>query len=119
MVEDLKSVKKELRKRKIKEKVNEIKVKINHFYLEHEEEIKVLAPAALAGGALLTRELVRRSRIKADFKMKNCRHYDRRMDQYVWSKRALKASELKIMNRMYANGATKADALEALGLLKM
>ena len=119
MVDDMKNVKKELKKRKIKEKLNQAKAWANRFYMEHEDEIKTLGPAALAGGALLTRELIRRSRIKADFKMKNCRHYDRRMDQYVWSKRPLKASELKILNRMYSNGATKADALEALGLLKM
>lgn len=118
-VTEMKEIEKELKRRKRKAWIDDKIQKANQFYVEHEAGCKIGASVLLGGGALLGKEILRRSKLNHEFKTKACRHYDRRMDQYVWSKRALKADELKMLNRMYGNGMTKADALEALGLLKV
>lgn len=53
-----------------------------------------------------------------DLKMVECRHYDRRTDQYWFSKRPLKTSEKMMMDKLYSEGRSKGEILNDMGLLR-
>ena len=53
-----------------------------------------------------------------DFKLIECRHYDRRTDTYWISKRPLKTSEKMMMDKLYSEGRSKGEILNQMGLLR-
>ena len=56
--------------------------------------------------------------VKKEIKLMECRHYDRRTDEYWFSRRPLKSTEKLQLEKYYQNGMSKGEALRRMGLLK-
>ena len=86
--------------------------------VEHEDMVRKYAPMLVGICALAAKEGIRRAREDREYNKKACGHYDRRTAEWVWSTRKLTNSEAKILNRLYAEGYSKREILESLGLLR-
>ena len=77
----------------------------------------------VAIGALTAITFVGKKVIKAvennrEMKITECRHYDRRADEYYSSKRPLKTYEKIRLDKEYREGRSKGEILKSMGLLK-
>lgn len=85
---------------------------------EHPAEA-IMITTTVVGGIYKGARLITRNReIRHDEFVRNCRHYDRKHDQWVTATRKLTNDEMAYMERKYEEGVSKRRVLEDLGLLK-
>ena len=92
--------------------------KAGNWCLEHPVETVGIVMTVGGGCYKVGRIITRNREIRHDQFVKDCRHYDRKHDQWVTSKRKLTNDELAYMERCYDSGISKRQVLEDLGLLK-
>ena len=84
----------------------------------HPGEAIVIVTTTASGCYKLVTIITKNRQIHHEEFVKNCRHYDRKHDQWVTSTRKLTNDEMKYLERCYDSGISKRQALEDLGLLK-
>ena len=85
---------------------------------EHPQGAFLVASTALGAGSYAGRKIFKRVEINKELKLLECRHYDRRTDEYWFSRRPLKTSEKLKLDKMYTAGYSKGEILQQMGLLK-
>lgn len=77
-----------------------------------------VAVGVVTGLAFIGKKAIKGLEQNREIKITECRHYDRRADEYYYSKRPLKASEKLRLEREYREGRSKGEILKSMGLLK-
>lgn len=113
MDKTMKMFKREERKRKLKQKVNEV--------IQFHEEHPWVIPVVLTVGAYSVKAIskgVAGYKTHVEVNHRNCEHWDPRVGEYFTSKRKLTSAEQDKLNQLYASGLTKGEALSKMGLRK-
>ncbi len=85
---------------------------------EHPAEAIMIGTTVVSGIYKGARLITRNREIRHDEFVRNCRHYDRKHDQWVTATRKLTNDEMAYMERKYEEGISKRKVLEDLGLLR-
>ena len=112
---------KEARKRKFLAPFKWVRDRIKEAWTwakAHPGEAVVIITTTASGCYKLVTIITKNRQIHHEEFVRNCRHYDRKHDQWVTSTRKLTNDELRYLERSYENGRSKRQALEELGLLK-
>lgn len=119
--ETLVQIDKEARRRKVEKIKNDVVEAANKavdWCVEHPVEavgIAVTVGSALyKGGRLITRN----REIRHEQYIADCRFYDPRIGEYVFSDRKLSNDEKLRFNRLYSEGMSKREALNIMGRIK-
>ncbi len=113
----------------IKAKINEMKAnakkkawEICHdgtiWYYNHEEDVRKMAPIVVGALTVAGKAAWKNHKYNKEIRDIACRHYDRRLDEYFYSTRPLKANEVLKLAEMYNAKISKGEALRAMGLLR-
>ena len=116
---------KEARKRKIMKPIkaigNGIKKGVD-WCLEHPVEAIGIGSMVVSGGYKVAKLATKHKQMRHEQHIADCRFYDRRYDEYVWSKRKLTNDEKLYLERKYANGKDQKisyrDILTNMGLIE-
>lgn len=112
---DYKEWKKKVRRENFKRTVKDAMNNVGNFC---KENAYILVPIAVGATVKVGKDMYRDHRDNKEMRESQCRFYDRRTSNYVWSKRPLKAAEKLILEDRYANGERKSEILRSMGLLK-
>lgn len=85
---------------------------------EHPQAAFFTATTIVGGVSYGGKKILKHAGLKKELKIAECRHYDRRTDEYWFSKRPLKTQEKLKLEKMYQSGYSKGEALQVMGLLK-
>lgn len=117
-MDDMKEIKKELRKREIKEKLSNAKDKAVDFWNSNREAICIGAPLLIGGIRTVSNTVRKHETIKADRDHRELDHYDPRTGEWSHARKRLTKSQRLELNRRYSAGESKIQILEDLGVLK-
>ena len=108
----------ELKKRKIKEKLKEVRNDLGRFYYDNEEAIRTWAPVLIPAAGFGVKHMLKQKTIRDEERSKELYHWDPRRGEYYMSRRPLKSSEQLELDRLYSQGYSKGEALKRMKLLK-
>lgn len=86
--------------------------------LNYAKENPQVALGAITTLAWLGKKAIKGYEANREMKITECRHYDRRADEYYCSKRPLKTYEKIRLDKEYREGRSKGEILKSMGLLK-
>lgn len=112
---------KEARKRKVRDFGYKVGQKVGEaveWCKEHPAEAIAIGTTVVTGLYKGARLITRNREIRHEDYITNCRFYDRRHDEYVFSKRKLDNDEMLYLERKYKEGMSKRQVLTDLGLIK-
>lgn len=118
MKDILKDIDWELKKRKLRDAVDNAKARAVTFYYNHEQACR--GAAVLLGGFAISagKNAIKDHRKNKERKEASRWQYDYREHTWYEAKRPLNNKEKEKLDAMYAAGMSKRDALKRLGLLK-
>lgn len=102
----------------LKWRAEQEKRKAVRFAKEHPEAAFFAATTAVGAASYGGKKLFKHIGVKKELRLMECRHYDRRTDEYWFGKRPLKTQEKLKLEKMYQSGYSKGEALQTMGLLK-
>ena len=111
----------EATKRKIKEKIDYVEDKAKQvidWAVEHPMEALAIGSAVVGGIYKCGRLITRNREIRHERYITDCRFYDPRMGEYVFSDRKLSNNEKLRFDDLYKQGYTKREALNIMGRIK-
>lgn len=85
---------------------------------EHPQAAFFAATTIVGGVSYGGKKILKNVGIKKELRITECRHYDRRTDEYWMSRRPLKTAEKLQLEKYYQDGMSKGEALQRMGLLK-
>lgn len=115
------SIKVEATKRKVKrgiEKVGETVQGAAYWAIEHPVEALAIGTAVVSGLYKGGRLITRNREIRHEKYIADCRFYDPRMGEYVFSDRKLTNAEKIRFDDLYSSGMSKRKALTKMGRIK-
>ena len=116
-MDDLTRFKIEEKKRKAKEKMEDLKAKASCLWANHKEEIIVLTPIVVGGASSLIKSGVRAYQTKSENRHRDLETYDPRSGQYFTLKRKMSNAQKLELERRMANGERKGDILRSMRLI--